>query len=564
MPQSLLSRERLEALLPTPLTDRILEDLLFASTAEVTGSVGDELTISVTPDRLDLLSEGGLGLYLQGVLGVAHGIPKNPPAAGHAKAPSFRVDGSVDPIRPAIAGALVRAPDDAGLDTGTLAEAIRVQEILHSTVGRDRRAASLGIYPWDVIEPPVRYSLEPLADVAFVPLSGDTEVRAERFFADHPMAERYGALGRAGDRCLVLRDRTGAVLSLPPVLNARAAGEARVGHRELLIEATGRESRPVREAVGLLLVVFAARGWSVSPVAVEGPGARRDDGRAAVEPHPIDLPSALVRAVAGEPLASSEVLRRLGRCRLGGHATEAGWRAEAPPWRPDLLSPIEVAEDVYLAAPVAVDAGVVPASRTVGRRRAETLYRRRFAERLIGLGLTAPHTSLFVSSEIVARVRGPEPIRLRNPVSAEFAYVRDRLFLSHLEILHRNTRHGYPQQFGEVGPVLVRAPSAESGGQTRYRASFMIASESAGFADVAARVDYLLGGLDVAGVREPAEVAGAIPGRAARLRVAGEAAAEMGEVHPRILTELGVPVPVAFAELDLSALWPLVVPRDGR
>ncbi len=563
MPQSVLSRARLEALLPTPITDRILEELLFGSKAEVAGAAGDELTISVTPDRLDLLSEGGLGLYLQGVLGVAHGIPKKPPAAGHAKVPSFRVDASVEPIRPAIAGALVRSPDDAGLDAGTLAEAIRVQEILHATVGRDRRAASLGIYPWDVIEPPVRYSLEPLADVAFVPLSEETEVRADRFFTDHPMAERYGALGRVGGRCLVLRDRRGAVLSLPPVLNARAAGEARVGHRELLIEATGREARPVREAVGLLLVVFAARGWSVSPVAVEGPGERRDDGRAVVEPHAVDLPSALVRAVAGDPLPSSEVLRRLARCRLGGHATEAGWRAEAPPWRPDLLGPIDVAEDVYLAAPVAVDAGVVPASRTVGRRRGETLYRRRFAERLIGLGLTAPHTSLFVSSEVVARVGGPEPIRLRNPVSTEFAYLRDRLFLSHLEVLERNTRHGYPQQFGEVGPVIVRAPSAESGGETRYRASLVIASESAGFADVAARVDYLLGDRDVSGVREPAEVPGAIPGRAARLRVAGETVAEMGEVHPRILTELGVPVPVAFAELDLSALWPLVAPRDG-
>ena len=56
---------------------------------------------------------------------------------------------------------------------------------------------------------------------------------------------------------------------------------------------------------------------------------------------------------------------------------------------------------------------------------------------------------------------------------------------------------------------------------------------------------------------------GAIPGRAARLRLAGEVVAELGEVDPEILTSLGVPVPVAWAEVDLSALWPLLAGREA-
>ena len=46
-----------------------------------------------------------------------------------------------------------------------------------------------------------------------------------------------------------------------------------------------------------------------------------------------------------------------------------------------------------------------------------------------------------------------------------------------------------------------------------------------------------------------------------RVRVAGETVAELGEVAPALLSELGVPVPVAWAEVDLSALWTLVAPR---
>ena len=562
MPRSQLSRERILELLPVPVTDRAFDDLLFASKAEVEGREDDTLTMSVTPDRMDLLSEGGLALHLAGTLEVEHGLPKSRDGHPSAPAASIRVDASVDPIRPWIAGALVRSPDDRGIDAGTLAEAIRFQELLHATVGRDRRAASLGIYPWERLTSPIRYSLEPVSDVRFVPLDGPDEVGASRFFAEHPLAARYGALGRAGDRCLVLRDRQGTVLSLPPILNGRAGGEARVGDRELLIESTGTRERSVREAIGLLLVVFAARHWSVHPVAVEAAGRPPDDGRSLIAPRSVDLPSSVVRDIAGEVLSSAEVERRLSRTRLSPRPIDGGWRVEVPPWRPDLMTAVDLAEDVVLAAAIVPERGIVPPSSVRGRRLDEIRFRRRVSSDLIGLGFAAPHTPLLVSLPSVTRVGCPEPIRVRNPVSNEFAFVRDRLLLSHLDVLVHNTRHAYPQRFAEVGPVVVRDPAAEAGAATRYHAGLVVAEPSAGFAEAAALVDYLLRRLDVGAVREPIELPSTIPGRAARARVAGEAVAEMGELHPRILAELGVPVPVAWAELDLSALWPLVTRRD--
>ena len=562
MPRSLLSRDRILELLPVPVTDPAFDDLLFASKAEVEGREGDTLTVSVTPDRLDLLSEGGLALYLAGALEVERGIPKTKGPHRSPPESSFQVDPSVDPIRPWIAGALVRAPDDRGIDAGTLAEAIRFQEVLHATVGRDRRAASLGIYPWERLASPVRYSLEPLSDVRFVPLDGEEEVTAARFFTEHPLAARYGTLGRSGDRCLVLRDRQGTVLSLPPILNGRAGGEARVGDRELLLEATGTRERSVREAIGLLQVVFVARHWSVHPVTVEAAGRPADDGRTLIAPRSVDLPSSIVRDIAGESLSSAEVERRLSRTRLGPRTMDGGWRVEVPPWRPDVLTAVDLAEDVVLAAAIVPERGIVPPSAIRGRRLEEIRFRRQVASDLLGLGFAAPHTPLLVSLSSAARVGGPEPIRMQNPVSNEFAFVRDRLLLSHLDVLAHNTRHAYPQRFAEVGPVVVRDSAAEAGAATRYHAGLVVADPAAGFAEAAALVEYLLRRLDVGAVREPIELTTTIPGRAARARVAGEAVAEMGELHPRILAELGVPVPVAWAELDLSALWPLVARRD--
>ncbi len=562
MPQSILSDERLRALLKAPLTEAQMDDLLFVSKAEVDGREGDALTISVTPDRLDLLSEAGLAFALEGGMDAAHGLPRVARGPSATTAPGFEVDPSVAPLRPYLQGVIVRAPEGAALDAGTLAEAIRFQELLHATIGRDRRAASLGIYPWDRLSPPIRYALEPLGSVRFVPLDGTEEIPAEEFFRTHPLAARYGAFGRSDDRCLVLRDRAGTILSLPPVLNSRTGGEARAGDRELLLEATGTRERSVREVLGLLLVVFAGQGWSVTPIEVVGPGDRRDDGAATVAPHAIDLPSTLVHGVTGEPLSAAEIERRLGRARLYGRPHPGGWRIEAPPWRPDLLTPIDVVEDLYLAAPIRPENGRIPPSTSRGHRRAETIFRRRCATELLGLGFAAPYTSLLVSEATAGRVQGSAATRIQNPVSMEFAYLRDRLLLSHLDVLARNTRHAYPQRFAEVGPVIVRNPAAEAGAETRYHAGLLIAADTASFSDAAAVVDYLLRGRDVSSVREPTELPATIPGRAARARVAGEAVAEMGEIHPRVLSELGVPVPAVWAEIDLTALWPMVARHD--
>ena len=558
MPTAVLSRARVAVLLPPEWADRSWDDLLFGSKAEVEGADGDDLSLSVTPDRLDLLSEGGLALALQGMVGAAVGLPHPTRPEPSDPVPLLRVEASVAPLRPAIAGVVVRAPTDTGLDAGLLAEAIRFQELLHATVGRDRRAASLGIYPLDRATSPIRYASEPLDEVRFVPLDGTDEVGAARFFGEHPMAAKYGAYGRIGNRCLVLRDARGTVLSLPPVLNGRTAGEARVGDRTLLLESTGTRDRSVREALGLLVLPFIARGWSAGPVRVEGPGPASDDGRAVLEPHAVALSAELLRAIAGVSLPASEVAHRLARCRLGAHPASDGWVVTAPPWRPDITSPVDVVEDVVLVAGVKASDGVVPPSRTFGRRLPQVVLRRRLAGLLLGLGFAQPNTPLLLSDATVARLGGDRPIALTNPVSAEFAFVRDRLLPSHLDVLARNTRRGYPQRFAEVGPVVRRDPDAESGAATDYHAIAVIAADSAGFADAAGVVDYLLRSLDVGAVREPADLPGTIPGRGARVRVAGGAVAELGEVHPQILDALGVPVPVAWAEVDLSALAPLL------
>lgn len=560
MPQSTLSARRVLELVPGAADRPTIEAALFASKAELADWTGDDLRVEVTADRLDLLSEGGLGLYLAGALGRARGIP---PIVGDARAPvAVRVDPSVRPVRPVFAGVVLDAPSDGpALDDGLLAEAVRFQELLHATVGRDRRLASLGIYPLARVTPPIVYALEPLARVRFVPLDGDGEVGAATFFSDHPLAAMYGSYGRDGERCLTLRDAAGTVLSLPPVLNSRTAGEARVGDRRLLLESTGTLAGRVEDAVGLMMLPFVARGWRASTVAVDGPPGSWVDSATIVAGRQIAVTEATLRAVGGDPVGAADVEQWAGRARLVAHPAPHGWRVTVPPWRPDVLAEVDVVEDLLLARGLRAEDGVLPPTLTRGRRRPEARFRDRLAPVLLGLGLVPLCTTVLVAGPTLRRLERSSAIAVANPVSELYSHLRDTLQVGLVSALEHNVRFGYPQRLSEIGPVLVRDPAAESGAATRYHAGVLLAGEGVGLADVAALVDYVLGTLGTMGVREPAELPATIAGRAARLRLAGEPIAEMGELHPRVLTDCGVPVPAAWAEIDLDRLWPLVARR---
>lgn len=562
MPQSTLSANRVLELLGRPVSRAELEELLFASKAELSAWADDDLTVEVTPDRLDLLSEGGLALHLQGAIGARAGPVAIPAGTGTVEHPTVLVDATVAPIRPVLAGALLLPPPGVALDAGLLAEAIRFQELLHATVGRDRQAASIGLYSWERTRPPVRYALEPVDGVRFTPLDGAAEVAGPAFFHDHPMAAKYGRFGRSDGECLTLRDADDQVLSLPPVLNGRGAGEVRVGDRALLLESTGMRPVRVEESVGLMLLPFVARGWAVRPLRVEYPD-HVESGVDWVSSRRLPFSAPTLREVSGIALSGRPVEELLAKARLGATPAPDGWWVEIPPWRPDLQTSVDLTEEVLVARGLDVGEALLPPSATRGRRLPESRFRRRVRALLLGGGFVELRTTVLVAGRAVERLGRSTAVSLVNPVSELFSRARDSLQVSLLATLERNVRNGYPQRFADVGPVLVVDATEPSGARTRWRAGLVVADERAGFAEGAAWVDYVVGAFGALGVREPAELPGTIPGRAARLRIAGDSVAEMGEIAPAVLADLGVPVPVVWAEVDLTTLWPLVRRNGG-
>lgn len=565
MPSATLSRPLLDRLLKRTLTNEELERLLFRTKVELGEAQADTLALEVTPDRLDLLSESGLALCLEGLLGLGEGCPyvperkpqAHPSGSGEDHLPlEAIVDPSVSPLRRELRMAVARAPPGASLDAEMLHELVRFQELLHATIGADRQRASLGLYPLSQVHPPFTYAMEGLDGIRFTPLpdgeAPPSEMGGLDFFSKHPMAAKYGSLGRARGLALTLRDGRGQVLSLPPILNAAKFGEVRPGETAVLLESTGTLEVSVTQLVGYLLLPFVARGWRISPVPIHRRG-RLGPGTEVISTRTIAVSSRQISEVLGSLPSRNDVRKALLASRLAVEEARGGWKANVPPWRPDLLGPVDLAEEVVLAVGLESLQPVSTTPETPGSRLPSTRLHARFREVLVGMGYQEAHTPVFLSRTLAETLtRKDSCLALSNPVSQEFAMLRPTLLPGLVEALGRNTQGRYPQRLFELAEVVVRDPTLESGTRTDTHLALVDAGEGAGFATAAAVAERLARVTGILPVREAAEAPGAIPGRVGVLQFAGEEIALMGEVHPQVLTRLGIHEPVSWVEVDLS------------
>jgi phenylalanyl-tRNA synthetase beta chain len=262
-----------------------------------------------------------------------------------------------------------------------------------------------------------------------------------------------------------------------------------------------------------------------------------------------------------------------------------------PSWRPDLLGPADLTEEVVRldgfehvpsALPIAPPGtGLTPAQRrrrSVGR----TLAERGFVE-----VLSYP----FVSAEVLEKLGLPtDAVRLANPLSEEEPLMRTSLLPPLLATLRRNLGRGQRDvALYEQGLVFLPAPSAavppvmgvagppsdeewrvanQSVPRQPWHVAVVLAGEldrsgpwGAGrVGDWADAVQAALDTLDASGVwpEQIAVAAGAVdpwhPGRCAVITVDGAVVGHAGELHPAVCADLDLPRRTCAMELDLDAV----------
>jgi phenylalanyl-tRNA synthetase beta chain len=567
MPVVDVDPDELRRLVGTEKGDDRLKDDLFALGLEYEGETEEgEFQLEFAPDRLDRLSVEGVARSLRYQYGEDRGVyvpTTNDPDW------TIEVEESVPEERPYVTGAVVRGVD---LDERGLDSLIQLQEKLHATMGRGRAKGAIGIHDLTMLKgraatggesPTIRYTgVAPDGD-RFVPLDSDDELTPGEVLDAHPTGRAYADLVEGYERYPAIYDDLG-LFSFPPVINGRRT-EVSTDSRELFVELTGTDQWTIDRMCAIVCYALSARGATIEEVEVEYPD--RTLLRPDLEVREKRVAHERIERMLGldlEPETAIDCFERSGLSATQVLGEETAYDVEVPPYRVDVLHPVDLIDDVGRAYGFNSLVPRYPEVSTVGARHERTRLEDAARNVLVGLGFEDMlDFHLIGEAENFERMRvspgegvlgAGEPATIREPYSEEYAMVRTWALPSLLMVLENNTHRSYPQDLAEIGLAAEVDPETETGVAEHRTVAGVLARTDASYEDVKGRLQAIARSFG-ADLETPAtEHPTFIDGRAASVVIDGHSVGVVGEIHPEVLVEHDLELPVAAFEFRLDAL----------
>jgi len=556
--------------------DELREDL-FALGLEFEGwTEDDEFQLEFAPDRLDRLSVEGVARSLRYHYGDDRGVYV--PSTNDADWTIEVTD--TPPERPYVTGAVVRGLD---LDATAFDSLIQLQEKLHATMGRGRAKGAIGVHDLTMLKgapgaggdagaKTITYtSMDPDGD-PFVPLESDEEMTPREVTESHHMGSQYADLVAEMDRYPAIYDDVG-LFSFPPVINGKRT-EVTENSRDLLIEMTGTDQWTVDHMLNIVLYSLSARGGRVERVDVsyadDAPGeyAGQTLSRPDFGVKEKSVTHDRIESIIGVDLDPETVVDCAERAGLDATQTEGeeemAYDVEIPPYRVDVLHPLDVIDDVGRAYGFNDLEPRYPDVSTVGGRHERSRLEDAARDALVGLGFedllnfhminaeeNYDRLDVETGSDVLG---GGEAVTIREPYSEDYTMLRTWALPSLLMVLENNTHRAYPQDLAEIGLAAELDESQNTGVAEHRTLAAAVARADASYEDAKARLQALAEAFGKTLETPPTDHPTFIGGRAAAIVLDGETVGVIGEIHPSVIVEHDLEVPVAAFELRLDGL----------
>lgn len=539
-----INKKELIRLLGKKLSDKDIENHLSMMGAPVDAVLENEIEVDIAPNRPDWLSEQGLARSLGSFLGLKTGLRQYKAAKERYQ---VIVDKSVHRIRPYTVCAVVKG---LRLDDEKIREIIQVQEKLHVTYCRNRKKAAIGIYPLDRITFPITFTAKKPRDIMFVPLEGMREMNAVQLLTQHPTGRAYAHVLEGQSKFPVFIDAKNQVLSVPPIVNSQHTGKVETTTKDVFIECSGFDLHTLTILLNIIVTMLADMGGRIVAVDVK---YSKKITTPDLLPHKMKLDLDAVNQLLGLELKESDVKRLLERMGFGYQNK----MVLIPAYRADIMHQVDVAEDIAIAYGYDKLLPEIPNVATIGAEDAFAQFQDIIANLLVGLGMLETHTyhvsNVYMQTKVMQHEG--EVIELANALTMEYNALRAWLLPSLMDVVRQNKMREYPQKFFGMGTIFL--PNAKTPTQVEERTSLCMLSAhpKADYTEIRQLLEYLLRVLNVSYTIEEAEHGTFVPGRIAQLKVDGHSIAMLGEIHPQVIANLGLEMPVAALELNLTELF---------
>ncbi len=502
--------------------------------------IGDEeILIEFFPDRPDLYTVEGVVRALKGILQIETGAPKY---VLNESDITVNVDKSVENVRPYIVCALVK---NINIDDITIKSMMDFQEKLHLTVGRKRKKLAIGLHDADKVQPPFSYTTES-PEFEFVPLGFDKSMSLRDILDKHPKGIEYGDILKGKDRYPIILDKNENVLSFPPIING-VLTEITSNTKNIFIDITGTDLSVLKGVLNILVTAFADRGADIHTVKIVYPDQTTITPELKYEK--INVSMDYITKILGKKLTDEEIILALNKLRFDAIIHGDYIETVVPPYRMDILHPIDIVEDIAKGLGYDYFSTMLPNKQVFGKTFVENYEKMR--DTMVSLGFQEIITLTITSFDRMYKkclIDGENYVEIENPITEDGTTLRSWLIPSILEIMNKNKHRELPQKIFEVGYVQTDSKEMHlSFGIIDSKASFTVAKS---ITEAILR-NFGIKDYTISEISHPTF----INGRCAEIKINGEKIGYFGEIHPAVLENFELGYPVAAGEINLEKFF---------
>ena len=510
-----------------------------------------EIEIEIFPNRPDLYSLQGYLRSFLAFLNKKTGL-KQYKLEKPEKDYEVNIEKYVKEIRPYTACAIVK---NLKFDNEKIKEIIDIQEKLHATLGRNRKKIAIGIYPLEKIKLPITYTAKNSDEIKFIPLEAEKEMTGLQILKQHPVGREYSHLLQGKEKFPIFIDAAGEILSMPPIINSNKTGKITEATKEVFIECSGFDFNILKKTLNILTSMLADMNGEIYHFIPEKLNINLEDAN----------------KLLGLSLNEKQVKNLLEKMTYNYKDNEV----EIPPWRTDILHPVDIYEDIAIAYGYNNFEPEIPQISTIGEESEKEIKKRKISEILSGLQLLEIKTHHLLTKEDIKKLKEKAEIEVENS-KTDYKILRTSLLPSTLKILSENVDSEYPQKIFEIGKVFERDENQEAGTSKLYikkdnfdsvqnlqnmgnsgikeKEKLSIALTPSNFTELRQVLEYLGRMLNISLKTEETKQEKFIEGRTGKILKNSKEIGILGEIYPSVLKSFHLKMPLAYLELSLDEL----------
>ncbi len=512
--------------------------------AELEHFQGDEVAIKFNDTNQPYLwCPEGISWLVKGVLGKEKGIPELKIKKSSNK---LIVTKEVLKIRPNISAFIAKG---VKLTDYSLKQLIQLQEKLCENYGRKRQKIAVGLYCASKISFPITYTATAPNAVQFIPLGENKQMTLAQILQNTQKGKEYKWILEKETKYPLLIDSKKEVLSFPPIINSQAMGKLEAGDEFLFFEATGTDQNAVNLAAVIFAQVLQDRGFEISSLTVETPTKKITSPL--METKKVKITKQQVQQLLGLELTEIEIKQLLEKARYNF----TNYLVEVPQYRQDIMHCNDVIEDIAIMYGYNDIEALPITTFTRGEMSKILPFINTLRQLLVGQEFQEIFSAILSNKTIMQQKMklAEEIVEIDNYTSQTYSAIRNSILPILLETLSQNKHVDFPQKIFEQGLVTKKKGNTLTDQETIAIAQ---CHSSANFTEIRQTINSFMGllGLYDFEIKET-EHQSFIAGRVAEIFVGSESIGVFGEIHPAILANFGIEMPVVACEINVEKLF---------